>query len=96
MRKKKRTKNKQKKLTQYETIIMCFEKVNESLSVLHSVSKSLKSSASILKGPIKSNLSEIDKNLKTTANLIKDIKAKELAIKEPKYPVFDAKDFKLI
>ena len=96
MKKKKKSKNKQKKASQYETIIMCFEKVNESLNVLHSVSKSLKTSASILRGPIKSNLSEIDKNLKTTANLIEDIKSSEKAIKKSKYPVFDAKDFRII
>jgi len=96
MRKKKKTKNKKKKISPYDNILMCFEKVNESLKVLNSVSKSLKTSASILKGPIKSNLAEIDNNMKTTVKIIDHFKSTDLQKKEPKYLIFDAKDFKII
>ncbi|MFX1277085.1 MAG: hypothetical protein ACFFBP_12825 [Promethearchaeota archaeon] len=93
--KKKKEKKKSKKSI-YDEFLESFEKLNESLEMMTSVSKSLRSTAEILRGPVQSNIANSKKNMKSTAEIIKDIKSTQIKLKGSKYSIFDADDLNII
>lgn len=92
----KKSGKKKKKKNEYDEVLACFEKLNKSIKMLGSVSKSLKTSAKVLKGPIKSNLSSTTENMKITAKIIENIKSTQSELIASKYSIFDANDLDII
>ena len=94
MRKKKEKKRKKKNF--YEDILSSFKKLNDSIELMASVSKSLRSTAKILKGPVQDNIANSTKNIKSTAKIINDIKDSQLKMGKSKVSIFDANDLNII
>ena len=96
MKKKKKSGKNRKKTNDYEEVLIYFEKLNESLKMLDSVSKSLKTTAKVLRGPIQTNLSKTNKNMKVTAEIIENIKSTQKELNIPRCSIIDAKDLDLV
>ncbi len=71
--KKKRIEQEKKTPNVFEETLKIFNKLNESLEILSNTSRSLKTSASILTKSAKSDLSEVSKNLNSTAKIMDSI-----------------------